>query len=253
MDDIEAAEMASAEAEAVNVIKLEAEIDHLRAELAETKIALEAPAKFEIELRNDLSTARAELTRMSEALAYHEHMATEDKAQIEALRNELVAMKRADWKVTHIKDLEAQLTERRDRVDDLDKENEALRKRVGELEARPPQAAAKIITDLIEHHNAKVLDLETLAKRAEERATSALRDANARAEQAEAQLKRAEAERDAMRELVEELADDLSFAVEGRYHGIKDHPAIKHRYNRDMETVVRARAALAPPPAGREG
>lgn len=49
-------------------------------------------------------------------------MSTERDREMEALRKELADMKRADWKVAHIKDLEGQLTERRDRVDDLDRE-----------------------------------------------------------------------------------------------------------------------------------
>lgn len=48
---------------------------------------------------------------------------------------ELADMRRADWKVAHIKDLEGQLTERRDRIDDLDKELADKDARLAQLEA----------------------------------------------------------------------------------------------------------------------
>lgn len=42
-----------------------------------------------------------------------------------------------------------------------------------------------------------------------------------------------------------ECADDLASEIEARYsHGIKDHPAMTPKYERDMAPVHRARAAI---------
>lgn len=46
------------------------------------------------------------------------------------------------------------------------------------------------------------------------------------------------------RELLEELAGDLAAEVDARYSD-KDHPALKHKYERDMRPVLEARALLA--------
>ena len=59
-----------------------------------------------------------------------------------------------------------------------------------------------------------------------------------------AAIERLTVERDALRALVAELADELESEVEGHYHAIKDHPAMMPKYERDMEPVKRARAAL---------
>ena len=48
-----------------------------------------------------------------------------------------------------------------------------------------------------------------------------------------------------MREALAECADDLAAEIEHRYDRIKDHPAMTPKYERDMVTVRRARAALA--------
>lgn len=53
-----------------------------------------------------------------------------------------------------------------------------------------------------------------------------------------------EAENVRLRALVEELANDLESEVEGHYAGVKDHPAMRSRYERDMDTVWRARREL---------
>lgn len=45
--------------------------------------------------------------------------------------------------------------------------------------------------------------------------------------------------------MLKECADDLESEIEGRYHGVKDHPAMTPKYERDMETVKRARALIA--------
>lgn len=47
-----------------------------------------------------------------------------------------------------------------------------------------------------------------------------------------------------LREMLRECADDLEAEIEGQYSGMKDHPAMKRRYDRDMDTVIRARAVL---------
>ena len=46
------------------------------------------------------------------------------------------------------------------------------------------------------------------------------------------------------RALVEKLADELAEELEGHYSGIKGHPVMRRRYDRDMETVYEARRAL---------
>lgn len=48
-------------------------------------------------------------------------------------------------------------------------------------------------------------------------------------------------------DLLEELADQLEIHVAGLYHDIDHgtcHPAMRHRYDRDMEPVRRARRLL---------
>ena len=50
----------------------------------------------------------------------------------------------------------------------------------------------------------------------------------------------------ALENLVRELAMDLENEIDNRYsHGIKDHPAMKPKYERDMEVCRRARGLLA--------
>jgi hypothetical protein len=44
--------------------------------------------------------------------------------------------------------------------------------------------------------------------------------------------------------MVRDLADELASELDGRYANMLDHPAMKHRYDRDMSTVVEARALL---------
>jgi hypothetical protein len=39
-------------------------------------------------------------------------------------------------------------------------------------------------------------------------------------------------------------SDDLEAEVEGRYQGVKDHPAMTPKYERDLEPVVNARKIL---------
>jgi hypothetical protein len=46
-------------------------------------------------------------------------------------------------------------------------------------------------------------------------------------------------------EFIRELADELASEVEARYEFTKNHPVMKRRYDRDMDTVIRARAFLA--------
>ena len=47
-----------------------------------------------------------------------------------------------------------------------------------------------------------------------------------------------------LRALVKTLADDLADEIEGYYQGLKDHPTMKSRYERDMANVYVARRAL---------
>jgi len=53
-----------------------------------------------------------------------------------------------------------------------------------------------------------------------------------------------EAEIERLWALVKILADDLADEIEGHYSGIKDHPAMKSRYERNMGNVYEARRAL---------
>lgn len=53
--------------------------------------------------------------------------------------------------------------------------------------------------------------------------------------EAEALLEQAKA-------LIEELADEVESYVENEYEHSKHHPALQHRYERDMELPRRARA-----------
>ena len=44
---------------------------------------------------------------------------------------------------------------------------------------------------------------------------------------------------------LKDCADDLEAEIEARYsHGIKEHPAMTPKYERDMEPVLRARELL---------
>lgn len=62
---------------------------------------------------------------------------------------------------------------------------------------------------------------------------------------ARAEIARLQAKNERLRALLKDCADDLAGEVESRYQGIKDHPAMTPRYERDMEPVIAARAALA--------
>lgn len=44
--------------------------------------------------------------------------------------------------------------------------------------------------------------------------------------------------------MVDELASDLESEVNARYHGVKDHPVMKKKYDSDMEIVSRAREMI---------
>jgi hypothetical protein len=68
-------------------------------------------------------------------------------------------------------------------------------------------------------------------------------DADLREEAAD-EIERLRTERDELLALVKDLADDLASEVEGHYQGIKDHPAMAPKYERDMVNVIRARAAI---------
>lgn len=48
------------------------------------------------------------------------------------------------------------------------------------------------------------------------------------------------------REVMKELADEVELDVKARYDWPNTHPAQSHKYDRDMEPVVKARAILAP-------
>lgn len=52
-----------------------------------------------------------------------------------------------------------------------------------------------------------------------------------------------------LRGLLKGCADGLADQIEGHYAQTKDHPAMKRRYDRDMQPVLAAREALA----GRKG
>ena len=59
----------------------------------------------------------------------------------------------------------------------------------------------------------------------------------------------AEAERDALRELVKELADDLAGEIEANYPlAARQYPSEQRRYDRDMDVILRAHAALGDQP-----
>lgn len=55
------------------------------------------------------------------------------------------------------------------------------------------------------------------------------------------------------RDMLMECAGELHAEIEARYSGIKDQPAAKRRYERDMGTVLRAKAMLASPTPSGEG
>lgn len=48
-----------------------------------------------------------------------------------------------------------------------------------------------------------------------------------------------------LREALKACADDLEAEVTGKYAGTLDYPSQKRRYDRDMESVLMAREALA--------
>ena len=55
----------------------------------------------------------------------------------------------------------------------------------------------------------------------------------------------------AMREALRECADDLQSEIDARYAGTQNkYPSEMRRYQRDIEPVTRARAALATPREG---
>lgn len=54
------------------------------------------------------------------------------------------------------------------------------------------------------------------------------------------------AERDALRVIVADLANELEIEIEQRYRDVKQHPAMAPKYERDMSSVHDARAALSP-------
>lgn len=45
-------------------------------------------------------------------------------------------------------------------------------------------------------------------------------------------------------EIIKDLADDLTDEIDHRYHDMLDYPAMRARYDRDMESVYRAREFL---------
>lgn len=47
-----------------------------------------------------------------------------------------------------------------------------------------------------------------------------------------------------LRALVKVLADDLEMEIEDHYQSVKDHPAVRPKYERDMSNVYAARAFL---------
>jgi hypothetical protein len=51
-----------------------------------------------------------------------------------------------------------------------------------------------------------------------------------------------------LRALAKELADDLEAEIDAHYAKTKDYPSELRRYERDMDSVRRARAALEPKP-----
>jgi chromosome segregation ATPase len=68
-----------------------------------------------------------------------------------------LAEAKANWKYSRIRDLEAQLTERRDRVDDLDKALEAANARIAEVEAHTVSLAIYYY-DTAKHYTAQLAD-----------------------------------------------------------------------------------------------
>jgi len=61
-------------------------------------------------------------------------------------------------------------------------------------------------------------------------------------------LRAQDAEIERLKALVKELADELDVLVEARYSGTKGYPSEQRRYERDIEPVKRARAALEDKP-----
>lgn len=52
------------------------------------------------------------------------------------------------------------------------------------------------------------------------------------------------ADNERLRALVKELADDLECELKGHYNGTLDYPSERRRFERDMDSVYRARRAL---------
>jgi chromosome segregation ATPase len=87
--------------------------------------------------------------------------------------------------------------------------------------------------DEIERLNGRVTELENVANSSE----SQLHHYAYEAMKAQEEIER-------LREALQECADSLEAYVEHEYVSTKDHPAMKWRYERDMEDVYRARALL---------
>lgn len=47
-----------------------------------------------------------------------------------------------------------------------------------------------------------------------------------------------------LRTALKDCADELADQIEGHYAATKDHPAMKRRYDRDMQPVIAARKLL---------
>jgi hypothetical protein len=67
------------------------------------------------------------------------------------------------------------------------------------------------------------------------------------AHEAADEIERLRAERGRLRMALKDCADDLESELNGRYTGMKDHPAMKSRYDRDMPSVLVARNLLGDP------
>lgn len=91
---------------------------------------------------------------------------------------------------------------------------------------------------LLQTTNADAVDAEI------ERLTARNAEHEARYDALEAkeEFRRREVER--LRAALKECADDLASELDGRYAGMLDHPAMKRRYDRDMESVISARFLL---------
>lgn len=60
-----------------------------------------------------------------------------------------------------------------------------------------------------------------------------------------AEIKKLRAENARLRALVKDLADDLESELKAHYDGTLQYPGERRRFERDMDSVYRARAALA--------